>query len=226
MEPHKVLPDGIEELRPSFLNHIEYFKSAFVFANLFYKNEINKISSVNFEEITPDFFFLEYVWVVHATGFSAKAVGKFMPKLMEAYGPWEILANEEFHTAFNRIRLVCNNPQKSKAIHSTSKKMTLESWGSFKKNSLFCPEALSKLPYIGKTTCYHLGRNIGLLECVKPDLHLMRMAEYWGFKDCNSMCISIRDNTEYKLPLGIIDLILWYSASTFGTLEIRKEGSR
>jgi hypothetical protein len=37
------------------------------------------------------------------------------------------------------------------------------------------PEDLMKLPFIGKTTCQHLARNIGLQSCVKPDLHLKRL---------------------------------------------------
>jgi endonuclease III len=166
---------------------------------------------------------------VHATGFSAKAVGSFMPKLLEAYSPWDECGLEKFDDVMKRVKLVCNNPQKAKAIHSTAKKLVNDvnnkmGWSDWKNQNLSSVEEIGKLPYIGKITRYHLGRNIGLLNCVKPDLHLVRMAEHWGFKDCEEMCRSMRE--EDDVPLGIVDLALWYSASTFGTIQIKSVDGR
>jgi hypothetical protein len=96
-------------------------------------------------------------------------------------------------------------------------------WAEFRER-MFTTSALAELPYIGKVTCFHLGRNVGLLDCVKPDLHLVRMAEHWGFSDCTEMCKSMGAGS--GLPLGIVDLVTWYASSTFGTLEIKREGSR
>lgn len=227
MEPHRQL-SGIEQYQPSLEDGPKaYFEKALVFARTFYGAEMEQIGSVKFEEVTPEYFFREYVWVVHATGFSAKAVGKFMPRLLKAYGPWAILSGESFDEAFERIRLVCNNPQKSKAVWQTAgflkSSMLMKPWEEVRSNHLDTPKKLSELPYIGKITCFHLGRNIGLLDCVKPDLHLIRMASYWGFKDCESMC---RDVQPDGMPLGIVDLVFWYAASTFGTLSIKKDGER
>jgi hypothetical protein len=86
------------------------------------------------------------------------------------------------------------------------------------------------LPYIGKVTAYHLGRNIGLLESVKPDLHLERMAKHWGEKSPETLVKGIQDKHtasvgEY-IPAGLVDLCLWYAASTFGTITIKKDGDR
>lgn len=227
MEPHKNL-SGIEEFRPSLKETPqEYFDKAHKFALAYYAEQMRAIASVKFGEVTPEFFFRELIWVVHATGFSAKAVGKFMPRLVQAYGHWDSLGHEDYYKSFERVKLVCNNPQKAKAVHTTAKMMSHDLddglWTDFKREKLSTPELLAKLPYIGKVTCYHLGRNIGLLECVKPDLHLIRMAKNWGFQNCEEMCKSVRPN---GMPLGIVDLILWYSASTWGTLEIKKEGVR
>jgi hypothetical protein len=99
-----------------------------------------------------------------------------------------------------------------------------DGWEKFKKDNLSTPKMLQELPYIGPITCYHLARNIGLLDCVKPDLHLIRLAEHWGFPDCVSMCKTMGEGS--GLPLGLVDLAVWYSCSTFGTLSIRKEGQR
>jgi hypothetical protein len=103
-------------------------------------------------------------------------------------------------------------------------------WEEYKNQNLSSPDLLKKLPYIGRITCFHLARNIGLLENVKPDLHLVRLAKHWGYKDCLVMCQDVQKNHEEtnreRLPLGIIDLAIWYSASTFSTIKIRQEGDR
>jgi endonuclease III len=231
MEPHKELGSGTEEFRPRVEDGPKaYFEQSLKFALRFYGDEVRRISSVRLKDVDADFFFREYVWVVHATGFSAKAVGNFMPRLMEAYGPWAKLAGEDFDSAMVRVKDVCNNPQKAKAIHKTAgamlKAVGESSWEEFRDSSLSGTDLLAELPYVGKITCFHLGRNIGLLECVKPDLHLVRMAEHWKYASCEEMCRDMRKGGHEDVPLGIVDLALWYAASTFGTLDIRKDGQR
>jgi len=231
MEPHKALDGGIEELRPSLGDGPKaYFLKSLAFARKYYGDEVDRISGVSLDSVTPEFFFREYAWVVHATGFSAKAVGKFMPRLMRAYGEWGRCGREPFKKVMGRVRRVCNNPQKAKAVHSVAVRLSAElrdaRWEDWRSENLSDVAKLGELPYIGKITRFHLGRNVGLLDCVKPDLHLVRMAEHWGFKDCESMCRKMREGTHDEVPLGIVDLVLWYAASTFGTLEIRKEGQR
>jgi len=228
MEPHRELGTGIEDFRPDLNAGAQaYFDKAWEFTQTFYGKELRQISSVKLSEVTPEHFFNEYAWVVHATGFSAKAVGKFMPRLMDAYGPWRTLGGTAVEIVLNRVSQVVNNPQKIKAVHAMAGRMVAgvreHGWPAYRDESLSTPELLGKLPYIGKVTRFHLGRNIGLLECVKPDLHLERMAAHWGFKTCEDMCRAVRPG---GVPLGIVDLALWYAASTFGTVELRKDGDR
>jgi len=155
-------------------------------------------------------------------------VGKFMPRLVEAYGPYEELAERSLDEAVGRVKVVCNNPQKINAVHTTAlhvrNGIKVLGWDSFRKANLSTPEKLQELSYIGPVTRYHLARNIGLLDCVKPDLHLIRLAKHWGFADCVIMCKEMGDGS--GLPLGIVDLVVWYAASHFGTLDIREEGAR
>lgn len=238
MEPHKTL-SGIEN-PPDLSGTVQtYFESAHQFVKTHYPEQLRAFSSVRFDEVDEDFFFREYVWVVHATGFSAKAVGKFMPKLLAAYGWWDALACKDFSQVMERVAPVCNNPQKAKAVHEMAKLMhdgmeklarrdggyrpAAEVWPEWRRLRLSSPELLAKLPYVGKVTCYHLARNIGLLEFVKPDLHLVRMAKHWGFEDPVAMCKAVQPD---GMPLGIVDLIFWYAASTFGTTTIREPGDR
>lgn len=237
MEPRKIISSEMERYRPDVtLGALRYFEKACDFAFRFYKREIDSIASTKFENVSEDLFFREYIWVVHATGFSARVVGSFMPRLLEAYGSIQRCSNQDLETVIEEARKVVNNPPKIKAVWTVAGmlydnlitgKMT---WPEFKRKYLSSPEALQELPYIGKITCYHLARNLGLLEFVKPDLHLVRMAKYWCFTNCIEMCIEMQANYQRihgtLLPLGIVDLILWYTASTFGTLDIRVDGDR
>jgi hypothetical protein len=226
MEIHhdKVVADEIPNLAEG---PFKYFEKAKKFAYDNYAEEIKRISSTTFATVTGEKFFHEYIWTVHTTGFSAKAVGKFFPRLLEAYGPYDRLAAETKDIAFERVRLVCNNQQKIMSVWMTATRMRngiqLFGWEKFRQDYLSSPDLLAKFPYVGKITQFHLARNIGLLDSVKPDLHLVRMAKYWNFEDCTSMCKALQ---EEGMPLGIVDLLLWYSASTWGTTNIRQPGER
>lgn len=209
-------------------NPVEWFDQAYTFAKKYYEKEINKASKVNFDEVSPEWFFQEYIWVVHATGFSAKAVSKFIDRLISGYGQYNTLCDETFESCLKRVSKVCNNPQKAKAVWMTSRILSEginnAGWETFKNNELRDVNRLVKLPYIGNVTKYHLARNIGMLNCVKPDLHLTRMKSYWNYESEEEM---IRDmSSKYDLPLGISDMIAWYYASTFGTIEMKQEGQR
>lgn len=229
MEQHKELGSGTEKFRPVAEDGFrEYFHKAYAFTQFYYQSELDRIWGVKWEEVQPDFFFREVAWVVHATGFSAKAVGGFMSRLMVAYGPFEELANKTPEQAIETVRVVCNNPQKIKAVHRNAVALRdgirQSGWEKFREQNLKTPDDLTKLAYVGPVTCFHLARNIGLLECVKPDLHLIRLANHWGFSDCIAMCKAMQDGRE--IPLGIVDLCVWYLASSFGTKDIRAEGIR
>lgn len=234
MEPRAELdPEELAGMAPSpDAGPHEYFRKARELGYRFYKSEIDYIRNTSFDDLTPEQFFTEYVWVVHATGFNAKVVGKLMPRLMEAYGDFRDLARAD--EELRGVLAVCNNPQKAKAVKLMAEKLDEAlldpGWGRYKRSDLSSPELLRRLHFIGPVTCYHLARNIGLLEFVKPDLHLVRMAAKWGYADCREMCSEIRSrhaelHGEF-LPLGIVDLILWYGASHWGTLGMREEGAR
>jgi hypothetical protein len=230
MEPHKELSsteEFIEHYSPPFADAHTYFSKAKVFADKFYSEDIKRMQAVSWDTVGPSLFFEEYVWVACATGFSAKAVSKFISRLIDKLGWYDELALEEFENVFERVKTILNNRDKIKAMHKTAKMIRegvfIIGWDKWKQEYASTPEKLQKLPYIGKVTCFHLARNIGLMEVVKPDLHLVRMARHWGYKDCMAMCEDVRPG---GMPLGIVDYIFWIAAATFGTTEIRKKGER
>ena len=229
MEKHISLDERSELYRPGLSDTpAHWFKKAVEFSNTFYSEEISRASKVSFEDLSPELFFSEYIWVVHATGFSAKAVSQFIPRLIPAYGSFDICGTSELDVLLSRVLPVCNNRQKAKAVWQMSKIIIKgigdRGWEAFKKSELYPVDSLSKLPYIGNITKYHLGRNIGILDCVKPDLHFVRMAAHWGYSDAHSMITDMNRNFSY--PLGIADMIAWYYASSFGTLYMKKVGQR
>lgn len=223
MEPHSELSVSIDQYKPSFsLSAKDYFQKAYDFCIKFHTKELADMVGTDFSFINEDWFFREYTWVVYASGFSAKVVSKLIPKLLNEYGLYAKLAVEPFDVVWERIRPICKNKTKATAIHAMAILMNTEvnkiGWQQFKEDRLSTPEKLAKLPYIGKVTCFHLARNLGLLEFVKPDLHLVRMAKHWGYTNPVEMCKDVRPD---EMPLGIVDLILWYAASTFGTTELK-----
>lgn len=229
MEQHIPIQNIPEELKPSDRDDAqEWFLKANRFCELYYRREIRRASSVIFSEVSADLFFSEYIWVVHATGFSAKAVSKFIPHLSGAYGPYESLAQMTKEDMWAKVLPICNNKQKSLSVWKTAKMLDENikkiGWNRYRDSELYPVDKLPKLPYIGNVTKYHLGRNIGILDCVKPDLHLNRMAKHWGYSDAKSMIEHMNEFHSY--PLGIADMIAWYYASTFGTSHMRKEGDR
>lgn len=67
------------------------------------------------------------------------------------------------------------------------------------------PEYLQSIPFIGKITCWHLAKNLGH-DCVKPDRHLVRIAEQYGMTP-DSLCEKLSKETGEKK--SVIDIIIW-----------------
>jgi endonuclease III len=204
----------------------EYFNAAYQFVLEHYSAELNRIASVNFKDVSPQFFFNECIWVICASGFSAKAVSQFFQRLITCIGTYDQVIIKDFDIVWNEVYKIFNNKSKILAIYKIAKIIDGGAkrfgWDNFRDQYLNDVKKLEKLPYIGKITCHHLGRNIGLLDCVKPDLHLQRLSNHWGFLNCESMCKHIQSIAGNQFRLGIIDLILWYFASSHGTTIIRR----
>lgn len=224
MEKHKI---NIDKSNPPSLddNHLTYFGKAMAFAQNNYQEEIDRISKTSFDNLDCRTFFREYVWCVYTSGFNAKVVSKFYDHVMVAYSGLQAFACNDTSVTPNTALITvealkyCNNKRKVLSIIKMAEMLRAGceeyGWNDYKELFLSSPEKLAKLPFVGKITCFHLARNIGLLNHVKPDLHLVRLADNWGFPSPDALCKDIAKH--YMLPLGIIDLILWYSASTFGT---------
>ena len=68
------------------------------------------------------------------------------------------------------------------------------------------PPKLTRLPYIGKVTCWHFAKVLGV-DAVKPDVHLQRAAAAAGFPSALALCEAIRDASGDRLT--VVDSVLW-----------------
>ena len=104
-------------------------------------------------------FFRQHCWVVISSNLSNQAAQNIFKKVLHA-----IEKNKSIKSVFNHdkktnaIEYVYNHKYEIFEKYKTSNEKV---------------EFLTTLPYIGKTTKYHLARNLGLDVC-KPDRHLER----------------------------------------------------
>ncbi len=64
---------------------------------------------------------------------------------------------------------------------------------------------LQTIPFIGTITCYHLAKNLGH-DCVKPDRHLVRVAEQYKMSP-DELCNKISEFSGEKK--STVDIIIW-----------------
>lgn len=86
---------------------------------------------------------------------------------------------------------------------------------------------LQTFSFIGSITKYHLARNVGL-DVVKPDRHMVRLAQYLQYSSPDELVSEIASETGERK--GLIDFVLWrwlaWMGSGPGDLEaaVRKTG--
>lgn len=228
MELHKNLTFDKEKYNFSLNEpYLEYFSKALKFVNENYNEDYNRIANTKFSEVSPDFFLQEMTWCICVSGFNSKIVSKFFPKLMFVLNPMFIdiakcrYDHWENNYCLNKSLLeIFNNKRKINAILSNSIELVLSGskklgWETYRDTYLNSPEKLENFAMVGPAISKHLARNIGLINFVKPDIHLKRMAKNWNFESPDILCREIQKH--YDIPLGLIDLVLFFTASTFGT---------
>src|ERR1700733_3630290 len=99
-----------------------YFEKGFKFVNDHYAEDFDRIKNTKFEEITPTFFFKEYIWVVNVSGFNSKIISKMFPDLLKAYETlFGFILGENFYSTNmkeNALKIF-NNKRKADAIIKT-----------------------------------------------------------------------------------------------------------
>jgi hypothetical protein len=230
MELHKTITIDKSKYKFSLNDHyLDYFSKASDFTLTYYKEDFDRIANTKFSEVSAEFFLQEMSWAISVSGFNARIVSGFFPKMMKILEPmfsdiskqnwknWDDLVYVE-----PELMEIFGNTRKVKSIIFNSISLVGQGikdlgWEEYRNNNLDTPEKLQKFKMVGPVISMHLARNIGLLDFVKPDLHLVRMANTWGFSNPMEMCKSIQQ--KYDMPLGLIDLCLFYAASSFGSKQ-------
>lgn len=221
MEPRVNI--GAWKDQPAPLTSLEaYYEHAHEMCEECYSDQLYYYRVLRFEKVSAKDFWNEYIWCVYTSGFNARVVSKQFFDLLKAYNSWMTLATQNRWLEVARIN---RNAAKYQAIRRTAELMhryettpQADWWQQFKHDYLETPELMRQLPFIGSVTCYHLARNLGL-DAVKPDLHLVRLSDHFEWPDPLSMCMFLAGL--YNERPGVVDLILWYAASSWGTLEIK-----
>jgi hypothetical protein len=178
-----------------------------------YSKEIDWQDSIEFNEISTQYFLREYAWVVLSSGMSEKVIAKIFPLISIFFKGWEDLdyINKNKDLIIKKSLSVFNNKLKIKAILDTSIFISQNEFLMIKdriKNQNV--SYLISFPFIGKATCYHLAKNLGL-TFVKPDRHLVRISQRIGFKTPEELCMYLSAYISEKVQ--VIDLVLWRYAT-------------
>lgn len=205
------------------MGYIDYFMRAMAFAQTNYQDQLDKISKAHFHKLSPSNFFEEYVWVLSCVENDPEEVSKFFPALSKQLTPffqgfWDLNSFPKLESVKDNIISINHDDQKTQALFNCAtiihRGIKLFSWDKYKKNFLNNYEKLSILPMIGIQGARQLSRNTGTSSEIINTAKIQKLANHWGFSDCQSLCMDIRKNI--NLQPRIIEMILWYTVHTFG----------
>lgn len=202
----------IEELNISKLAKAYFVVKNYVIESG-YSKEIDWQDSIDFNDVDCQYFLQEYAWVVLSSGMSEKVIVHIFPLIKDIFKNWKDLeyVNENKESILTKSLSIFNNKLKIKAILDTSiytfqNKFTKIKDRIRKENV----DYLITFPFIGKATCYHLAKNIGLTYA-KPDRHLIRISHKIGFNSPEELCTYL--STYISEKVQVIDLVLWRYAT-------------
>jgi len=245
MEPRSNRVQSWLERKPPTSSLEEFYDHALSMVEDVYADALTHYRYLRYDEerLTPEFFMSEYVWVVFASGFNSKVLAKKFKRLMFCYSNLfyqmtPVQVDADFEYRWDEVKETIANRRKHDAIRDGVKLINaawhekqgnggwwlhflerLRSFDPFTGEAVPNLEGIEQLPGIGPITKYHLARNLGF-DCVKPDLHLVRLAEYFDFVDPLQMCSFLAGLHEERI--GVIDLVLFYAASTWGSKEMKR----
>jgi hypothetical protein len=182
----------------------DYFISAFNFCTSRFLAEVAVVEERMFEGQTAWDFYLAYVWVVVNSGMKNTVAERIYWRFRDSDGDLAKIGH----------------PGKQQAITTAQKEYSR--WFSTLQSSSDKLAYLESLPWIGAITKYHLARNLGL-DCAKPDRHLTRIAQHFGYADVQAMCQVLA--AEFGLRVGTVDVILWRFMVSHGSGFLDPHGS-
>jgi hypothetical protein len=167
---------------------LDFFKTAELYVRTNFNDELLRVESRKFENQNAIDFRNQFFYVVLNSGMTNQVAKKIYQRFIDS--------------GFDIT--VIGHPSKKKAIAQALIKY--KEWFEALKASNDKIEYLETLPWIKEITKYHLARNLGI-DCAKPDRHLKRLAERFGYSEVQTMCKELAKESGYRI--GTVDVILW-----------------
>jgi hypothetical protein len=193
--------------RPDLLSHYERAK-AWMEDSVF-ASELTWQASLELGELSEQDFLREYAWVVLNSGFRESVVRRKFGYISLCFFEWESAREIALNAAVCKASAVSafRNLPKLDAIVNGATRVSEIGFRRFREEIQNSPhDTLRSLPFIGAVTYWHLAKNLGV-DVAKPDRHLKRVAQRFGYSDVRNMCSEVREHFGDKV--SIIDLVIW-----------------
>lgn len=193
-----------------------------------YEWEIEWQANRDLGRITETEFLREAAWIILSAGFRESVVRRHFGAISDAFLDWSDAKtiSQEIEACREKAMEVFGNERKIGAIAEIVARVAEDGMDYIKEQiRAEGVNFLQKLPYVGPTTVYHLAKNIGF-DVIKPDRHLVRMAEASGHSSPMEMCSRVAKVVGESL--SVVDVVLWRYATITSNYESefrqRKEG--
>lgn len=195
--------------------------------------EIDWQDSQCLERISESEFLREAAWVILSAGMRETVVRSRFCRISKAFLDWrsavEIVGC--LQTCIQEALAAFRHPGKIEAIGSAATTVARMGFDAFRDRLRADGlNELQRLPFIGPVTRFHLAKNLGL-DVVKPDRHLVRIANTAGYCEPQSMCQVVAEVTGDRL--ATVDIVLWRFATLvpdylewFGASQANRDHAR
>ena len=154
-------------------------------------------------------FYSEAAWVILSSGMSVRSVTSVFNKISSAFLNWED-SEKIVKQGASCVKLALdhfNHKGKINAILSIIQHVNHIGFDVFKLKLIDNGvEYIQQFSFFGPATSYHLAKNIGM-DVVKPDRHLMRLAEALNYPSPYKLCRVIANLIDEKM--SVVDVVLW-----------------
>lgn len=154
-------------------------------------------------DLTPTYVLREHAWVVVNSGFRFQVAVKLWPGILKAFQGFKphLVSQDCVPLAQKSL----NHLGKLQAMVDMAELIRQQGVEPILADAQEPPK-LCRLPWIGKITCWHYAKVLGI-DAVKPDVHLKRAALAAGFSEPLQLAQAIKN--ELGDPLTVVDSILW-----------------
>jgi hypothetical protein len=200
---------------PEFVDSLahRYLDTKNLVVNAGYAWEIDWQEQLYLADLCEERLLAEMAWVILSTGMRTAVVKKVFPSVTRCFFYWssaEAIRARADDCERGALE-VFGNSRKVRAIICCATRIANVGFDEIRVGLARDPiEFIRTFPFMGPVTAFHLAKNIGL-DVVKPDRHLVRIAESNGYEHPAPMCSDIAEVVGDRI--GVIDVVLWRAAA-------------